>query len=379
MATPVRRGRPAALSAGPSSTGESPTSRTCRADPATSCGAPRAGWHLPEHRRRCPILRDGVPIGAHRVSRDPSRRPFTDRQIELLRDLRRPGRHRHRERPAVQGAGGPEPRPDRDAGAADGDQRDPARHLAARRPTSSRSSTRSPRARRGSASAVLRASSGSTASCSTSSRRQDSRPRRCDAVREPSRCGRARGAPPGGPCSTRRYRSHPGRLADPDYAVRHAGAARPAFRSIAGGPDAPRGQRRSVRSPSRAARRGPFSGPADRAAQDLRRPGGHRHRERPPVQGAGGAQPRPDRGAGAADGHRRDPARHLAARRPTSSRSSKRSSRPPRASAGPRTSRSSGSTAPPSGGPPRWASFTTCSSASSAAWPRSRSRSREAR
>ena len=34
---------------------------------------------------------------------------------------------------------------------------------------------------------------------------------------------------------------------------------------------------------------------ADRAARDLRRPGGHRHRERPPVHGAGGAQPRADR------------------------------------------------------------------------------------
>ena len=32
--------------------------------------------------------------------------PFTDRQIALLRDLRRPGRHRHRERPPVRGASG---------------------------------------------------------------------------------------------------------------------------------------------------------------------------------------------------------------------------------------------------------------------------------
>ena len=52
----------------------------------------------------------------------------------------------------------------------------------------------------------------------------------------------------------------------------------------------------------------PFYGQADRAAQDLRRPGGHRHRERAAVQGAGGAQPRAHRGAGAADGHGRDPA-----------------------------------------------------------------------
>ncbi len=51
-------------------------------------------------------------------------------------DLRRPGRHRHRERPALPGAGGPESRSHRVPRAADGDQRDPARHLelAHRRP-----------------------------------------------------------------------------------------------------------------------------------------------------------------------------------------------------------------------------------------------------
>jgi GAF domain-containing protein len=43
------------------------------------------------------------------------------------------------------------------------------------------------------------------------------------------------------------------------------------------------------------------SGQTDRTAQDLRGPGRHRYRERPAVQGAGGAQPRADRGAGAAD------------------------------------------------------------------------------
>ena len=37
-----------------------------------------------------------------------------------------------------------------------------------------------------------------------------------------------------------------------------------------------------------------FRRPADRAAPDLRRPGRHRHRERPPLQGAGGADGRAD-------------------------------------------------------------------------------------
>ena len=47
----------------------------------------------------------------------------------------------------------------------------------------------------------------------------------------------------------------------------------------------------------------------DRPAADLRRPGRDRHRERAAVQGAGGAQQGPRRGPGAADGHRRHPAR----------------------------------------------------------------------
>ena len=63
-------------------------------------------------------------------------------------------------------------------------------------------------------------------------------------------------------------------------------------------------------------------GQTDRAAEDLRRPGRHRHRERPPVQGAAGADGRtdpvgreadgPGRGqpGGQLDTRRRDGARH---------------------------------------------------------------------
>ena len=47
----------------------------------------------------------------------------------------------------------------------------------------------------------------------------------------------------------------------------------------------------------------------DRAAQNLRRPGGHRDRERAPVQGIAGAQRRIARGPGASDGDGRG-ARH---------------------------------------------------------------------
>ena len=49
----------------------------------------------------------------------------------------------------------------------------------------------------------------------------------------------------------------------------------------------------------------------DRSPPDLRRSGRHRHRERAPVRGAGGAQPGSHRIARAADRYQRDPARHL--------------------------------------------------------------------
>ena len=101
-------------------------------------------------------------------------------------------------------------------------------------------------------------------------------------------------------------------------------------------PERPRASRCSARaSPSgrssvAAPRPTAVHRPADRAAGDVRRPGRHRHRERPPVQGAGGPQPRPHRGAGAADGHRRDPAgdRELADRRPAGLRHHRRERRP---------------------------------------------------
>ena len=70
--------------------------------------------------------------------------------------------------------------------------------------------------------------------------------------------------------------------------------------------------RASRSAPSHLAHRGrAVLATASRAAPDLRRPGGHRDRERAPVQRAGHAQPRPDRDARAADGDGRHPAGHL--------------------------------------------------------------------
>ena len=54
-------------------------------------------------------------------------RPFTDKQIELVHELRRPGRHRHREHAAAQRAAPAHRRSHRVAGAADRDHRGAAR------------------------------------------------------------------------------------------------------------------------------------------------------------------------------------------------------------------------------------------------------------
>ena len=74
-----------------------------------------------------PLMRDGVAIGAVTLRRTEAHL-FTEQADRPARDLRRPGGDRHRERAAVQGAGGPQRRADRRARAADGDQRDPADH-----------------------------------------------------------------------------------------------------------------------------------------------------------------------------------------------------------------------------------------------------------
>ena len=109
------------------------TSPTCTPIPTigsvSSRGSPRsaASW-----RCRCA----GGPRHRHRQRRASGSRALLRPADRAPQDLRRPGRHRHRERPPLHRAGGPQPRPHRDARAADRDERDPARHLqlADRRP-----------------------------------------------------------------------------------------------------------------------------------------------------------------------------------------------------------------------------------------------------
>ena len=76
--------------------------------------------------------------------------------------------------------------------------------------------------------------------------------------------------------------------------------------------DAAHARGRAARRADGAARRGAaLLREADQAPGDLRRPGRDRHRERAAVPGARAAEPRPQRGARAADGDGGDPAGHL--------------------------------------------------------------------
>ena len=74
------------------------TKAGCRPPRASFASSPVHGHYL-----AVPMLKDNELIGAIVIYRQEVR-PFTDKQIELVQELRRSGRHRHREYAAAQRA-----------------------------------------------------------------------------------------------------------------------------------------------------------------------------------------------------------------------------------------------------------------------------------
>ena len=140
------------------------------ADPEWELARGRSGPAATASVLAVPMLRQDDLIGLFFMWRTEVR-AFTDQQIDLVADLCRPGRHRHRERAPVPRAGGAQPRPDRGAGAADGDRRDPPRDRQLARPTSSRLRHHRQRARCGCATGASGADLPATTASSSAQRR----------------------------------------------------------------------------------------------------------------------------------------------------------------------------------------------------------------
>ncbi len=109
----------------------------------------------------CRCCKDDELVGVIVIYRQEVR-PFTDKQIELVDDLRRPGRHRHRERAPAQRAARAHRRSHRVAAAADRDRRRAQGHQPLAVRSCSRSCKASSTPRRASAAPTRRSSSVST-------------------------------------------------------------------------------------------------------------------------------------------------------------------------------------------------------------------------
>ena len=88
-----------------------------------------------------PLLSQGEALACNLVRKNRVH-PFSDRQISSPADLRRPGRHRHREHAAVRGGAGAHARADEALEQQTATSRSAAASSAARRPSCSRCSTR---------------------------------------------------------------------------------------------------------------------------------------------------------------------------------------------------------------------------------------------
>ena len=99
-ANPIKPGPQIRSPAGSSWTASLPTFRTCRLDPEYNFGQ-RAGDRRIPAVLAVPLMRDGAVEGVLLLARtEPG--PFSQRQIDLVADLCRPGRDRDRERAAVR-------------------------------------------------------------------------------------------------------------------------------------------------------------------------------------------------------------------------------------------------------------------------------------